>query len=407
MTHLVRPVTPEELVPFFEARAAGFGEAFDPQRLEHIRTYADFGRTLSVWDEGQVVGTAGAWAFSMSVPGGELPCSGVTWVAVRPTHRRQGILTAIMRKQLEDIRDRGEPIAMLWASESQIYGRFGYGLAAEGIEHLTIDRTRTALISGVRPSGRTRHVSVQRALETWPAVWERARRETPAMHNRTPAWWERRVLRQPESPPDGYGPSYYVNYEEDGQTLGYVRYRVREKWVDGGSANDLSVVELISTTDAAYTALWEFIFGIDLTGTILADWRRVDEPLFYMLADSRRLIRKPTDTVFCRIVDPVAALSGRRYMTEGAIVLEVTDPFCEWVAGRYFLEGGPNGATCTPTSREPDVTLGATELGAIYFGQTRPTPLLHAGRLCGTDDAVRRLQAMFAWHIAPWAPEIW
>lgn len=407
MSYPIRPITPDEVVPFFEARAAGFGEAFDPSRLEHTLAYADLGRTLSAWDGDQVVGTASSWAFSMSVPGGELPCAGVTWVAVRPTHRRHGILTGLMRRQLEDTRDRGEPIAMLWASESQIYGRFGYGLTAEGIEHLTIDRTRTELVAGVRPSGRTRQVSVAHALETWPAVWERVRRETPAMHHRTPAWWQRRVLRQPESSPEGYGPSFYVNYEEQGEVLGYLRYRVREKWVNGGAANDLSVVELLAATDAAYTALWEFVFGIDLVGTILADWRKVDEPLFYMLADSRRLLRRPTDTVFCRIVDPVAALSGRRYMTEGALVLEVTDPFCEWVAGRYLLEGGPTGATCSPTTREPDITLGATELGAIYFGQTRPTPLLRAGRLCGPDDAVRRLESMLAWPVAPWAPEIW
>lgn len=406
MTYPIRPVSSDELIPFFEARASGFGEAFDPSRLEHTLAYADLSRTLAAWDEGQVVGTASSWDFSMSVPGGELPCAGVTWVAVRPTHRRQGILTAIMRKQLEDARERREPIAMLWASESQIYGRFGYGLTAEGVE-LKIDRTRTELTSGVRAAGRTRFVSVERALETWPAVWDRVRQATPAMHNRTPAWWERRVLRQPEVPSDGYGPSFYVNYEEQGEVLGYVRYRVREKWVDGGAASDLSIVELLAATDAAYTALWEFIFGIDLVGAIHAEWRRVDEPLFYMLADSRRLVRKPTDTVFCRIVDPVAALSGRRYMTEGTLVLEVTDPFCEWVAGRYLLEGGPDGATCTPTTREPDITLGASELGAIYFGQTRPTPLLHAGRLCGTDEAVNRAESMFAWPVAPWAPEIW
>lgn len=406
MEYPIRPVGSEELNAFFEARAAAFGEAFSAEGREHTLAYADLTRTLAAWDDEQVVGTASSWPFAMSVPGGELPCAGVTWVGVRPTHRRQGVLTALMRRQLEEAHERGEPMAMLWASESQIYGRFGYGLTAEGVE-MKIERTRANLVSGVRGGGRTRFVTVAKAVETWPTVWERVRSVTPAMHQRTAAWWEHRVLRQPEQASDGYSPSFLVSYEEGGETLGYVRYRVKEKWVDGGAANDLSIVELMAATDGAYTALWEFIFGVDLVGTVHAEWRRVDEPLMHMLADSRRLVRKPSDTVFCRVLEPAAALAGRRYMTEGTLVLEVTDPFCEWVAGKYLLEGGPEGASCVPTTKEADITLGATELGAIYFGQTRPTPLLRAGRLCGTDDAVRRTEAMFGWPVAPWAPEIW
>ncbi len=406
MQYPIRPVTADELTPFFEARAAGFGEAFSAEGREHTLTYTDLSRTLAAWDEDQVVGTSSSWPFSMSVPGGELPCAGVTWVAVRPTHRRQGVLTTIMRRQLEEVHEGGEPIAMLWASEVPIYGRFGFGLTAEGVE-MKIERTRTAMVSSVQPTGRTRFVKVERALESWPAVYEAVRAVTPGMHRRTSEWWEHRVLRQPETPHDGYSPSFFVQYEEGADVLGYVRYKVKERWTDGGAANDLSVVELMAATDAAYVALWQFIFSVDLVGTIEAEWRPTDEPLYHMLADSRRLVRRPSDTVFCRVVDPAAALAGRRYAVEGSIVLEVTDRFCPWAPGRYLLEGGPSGARCAPTTREADITLGATELGAVYFGHTRFTPLLRAGRLCGTDDAIRRAETMFSWHTAPWAPEIW
>src|SRR6266581_356853 len=33
-----------------------------------------------------------------------------------------------------DVRDRGEPIAALWASEDTIYGRYGYGPAARCVD---------------------------------------------------------------------------------------------------------------------------------------------------------------------------------------------------------------------------------------------------------------------------------
>jgi predicted acetyltransferase len=402
----LRPILPEEHRAFVEARASAFGVTFRPEELERTERYADLSRTIAAWEGDQVVATAGAWTFSVSVPGGDLACAGVTWVSVRPTHRRQGILTSMMRHQLDDVRDRGEPIAMLWASEVPIYGRFGYGLAAEGME-LRIERTRTALLPGFEPAGRTRFVTRGQALADWPKVYEAARKQFPAMHSRSAAWWEHRLLREPESPPAGYSPSFFVQYEEGGQVLAYVRYRVKEQWTDGGADNQLSVVELMAVSDAAYAAIWRFVFDVDLVGTIHAEWRRTDEPLHHMLVDSRRLFRRPTDTVFCRIVDPIRALEGRRYAVEGRVVLEVTDAFCPWAAGRYLVEGGPDGATCTPTTLEPDVTLGARELGAVYFGHTRLTPLLRAGRLCGEEAAVRRADAMFGWPVAPWSPEIW
>ena len=405
-TYPLRPIHPEEHRAFAEARAAGFGFTFRPENLERNERCADLSRTIAAWDGDQVVGTAGAWTFGMSVPGGELPCAGVTWVSVRPTHRRQGILSAMMRRQLEDVRDREEPIAMLWASEVPIYGRFGYGLAAEGVE-MKIERTRTALLPGFEPAGRTRFVSRSQALGAWPGVYERARSLLPAMHSRSEAWWEHRVLSEPETPPDGYSASFFVQYEEGGEVLGYVRYRVKEQWTHGAADNQLSVVELMALTDAAYAAIWRFVFDVDLVGTIHAEWRRADEPLYHMLADSRRLVRKQTDTVFCRVVDPIRAMEGRRYATEGSFVIDVNDDFCPWVAGRYLVEGGPDGARCTRTTREPDLTLGAKELGAAYFGFTRLTPLLRAGRLCGEESAVRRADAMFGWPVAAWAPEIW
>lgn len=406
MDYAIRPITPDEAPAFFQCHGAAFGHDDQPELLHHTLKYAELDRTGSVWDADQVVGTTGVWSFEMSVPGAQMPCAGVTWVSVRPTHRRKGILTAMMRSQLEHIRERGEPIAMLWASEALIYGRFGYGLAAEGIE-MRIDRTRTALVHPVEAPGRVRFVSRVEALAAWPAVYDRARRAIPGMHSRGTAWWEHRVLREPEFPAPGFSSSFFVQYEEDGQVLGYVRYRVKETEEDGSATSTLAIRELMAATDAAYSALWQYIFGVDLIGTIKAEWRRIDEPLYHMLADPRRLVRRPTDTVFCRIMDPVRALSGRRYACDGALVLEVTDDFAPWAAGRYLLQGGPDGATCAPTAREPDITLSSTELGAIFLGGTRLTPLWHAGRVHGAPAAVTRADAMFGWHTPPWAPEIW
>ncbi|MCL4240788.1 MAG: GNAT family N-acetyltransferase [Dehalococcoidia bacterium] len=406
LEYSIRPISPEEAPAFFQCHGAAFSHDFQPDLLPHTLSYAELDRTGSVWDGGQVVGTTGVWSFEMTVPGATLPCAGVTWVSVRPTHRRRGILTAMMRSKLEHIRDRGEPIAMLWASEAPIYARFGYGLATEGVE-LRIERTRTALAHPVSAPGTVRFVSRDEALSAWPAVYDRVRPGIPGMHSRSTAWWEHRVFREPEFPAPGFSSSFFVQYEEAGQVLGYVRYRVRETEEDGSATSTLTIRELMAATRSAYAALWQFVFGVDLIGTIKAEWRRADEPLYHMLADPRRLVRRPTDTVFCRIMDPGAALSGRRYATEGAVVIEVTDAFAPWAAGRFLLEGGPAGAICAATTREPDITLSSTELGAIFLGGTRLAPLWHAGRVSGTPEAIARADAMFGWHTLPWAPEIW
>lgn len=409
MDYPIRPITAEEAPAFFESNAIGFGH--DPRPAESIAStlkYADLSRSISVWDESQVVGTAGTWSFDMSTPGGSVPCGGLTWVTVLPSHRRRGILTAMMRYQLDQVRDRGEPIAALWASESQIYGRFGYGMAAEGVELMSINRTRTELRHAPSFSGRTRYVDRATALTTFPAVWEAVRQQRPGMHNRTPGWWENRSLRDPQwPPPPGFSSLLNVQYEEDGKVLGYLRYRVKEEDSNGWAASTLRINSLLATTDAAYSALWQHAFGVDLIETIEAEWRPVDEPLYHMLADSRRLLHRPQDTLWVRIVDVPRALEARRYAVAGELVIDITDSFCPWAAGRYLLAAGTGGVTCVPTTREPDLAMSINELGALYLGGTAAWPLARAGRITGSAEAVARADVMFAWNPKPWAPEVW
>ena len=169
----------------------------------------------------------------------------------------------------------------------------------------------------------------------------------------------------------------------------------------------LSLQTLVSASDAAYSALWQHIFGVDLIETIKAEWRPVDEPLYAMLSDPRRLVRRPSDTLWVRMIDIPRALEARRYATEGSLVIDVRDDFCPWNAGRYLLEGGPDGARCTATTHTADLAMTVNELGSLYLGGMRAYPLARAGRIDGAAAAVARADAMFAWNPTPWAPEIW
>ena len=408
MDYPIRPIAPSEAQKFFTSNAIAFGH--DPRPEEAIAStleYADLSRSISVWDGDQVAATAGTWSFEMTTPGGLVPCGGLTWVGVLPSHRRQGILTAMMRYQLDQVRERGEAIAALWASEAIIYQRFGYGMAAEGVE-LAIDRTRTALRTAPPFSGRCRYIQRDEALGAWPGIWDTDRVRYPGMHSRSAGWWENRVLRDPPWPgPAGFSSLFNVQYEEGGKPLGYARYRIKEHYENGSAASVLSVQALHGNTDGAYSALWQHIFGVDLVGKIQAEWRRTDEPLYAMLADPRRLVRRPSDTLWVRIVDTVQALEARRYRTAGALVIELRDDFCPWNGGRYVIEGGPDGARCSHTTKTADLTMTVNELGALYLGGMSAHQLARAGRIEGAAQAITTAESMFAWAPQPWAPEIW
>lgn len=191
--------------------------------------------------------------------------------------------------------------------------------------------------------------------------------------------------------------------EGAGGVEGYASYRVRSGWGALGPDNKIEVVETMAATPEAEAALWRYLFDVDLVTSVSAWGRPPDEPLQWMLADPRGLARSLADGVWLRLVDLPAALSGRRYRAQVAIVLEVADHFCPWNEGRWRVEGAPDGATCERTTAEPNVACTAAELGAAFLGGTPLEGLRRAGRLVeATPAAVRRAHAGFAWDPLPW-----
>jgi predicted acetyltransferase len=402
----IRNITEDELEPYSQQLARTFGHDYNPEGLEFRKKTFEFDRNIAVFDKATIAGTAGIYTFSMTVPGGaRLGCAGVTMVTVRSTHRRQGVLTAMMRKQLHDVRDRGEPLAALWASESSIYGRFGYGQAIQSME-LKIEREWSALRFAPPSPGQVRLVDSEEASAKWPAAWERAGDTMPGWVSRTQTWWDMRVFRDPKDWREGWTANYYAQYEDpDGEVRGLARYRIKQNW-DGGVPNGkLRVEEFAAETPEAYAGLWRFITSVDLIGTIECETASVDEPLYWMLADSRRLERRSFDSIWVRLVDVEQALGARRYSTDGRVVFRVNDPFLPWCDGTFELEGSPDGAICRATNASAEVTLSAADLATVYLGGARLEALSRAGRVSGDSAAIRRADTMLAWDRAPYCAE--
>lgn len=407
MSYPLRAVRPEELETFVRATEVAFGSHLHDEDVEAERLVFEADRNLAAFDGEAMVATAGARTYRLTVPGAELPTAGVTSVGVHPTHRRRGLMTAMMRRQLDDVHERGELLAALWASESAIYGRFGYGLAAPTVR-LTLDKRRSEFVVPVdRDAGRVRLLEKDAALEAFAPVYERVRPVQPGMHDRTgPSAW-RNLFVDLERHRHGASALFFALFESAHGSEGYVAYRFKHDWAEGTPEGRVDVEELVAATPTAYAGLWRYCLDIDLAATVEAWNRPPDEPLLHMLADPRRARAQLRDGLWVRLVDVPAALAGRRYGRGDALTLEVHDQFCPWNEGRFWLNGGPGEAECRPTTDRPDLELSAADLGAAYLGGVRFSTLARAGRVREhADGALRRADAMFGWDPAPWCPDV-
>ncbi|HEX6507620.1 MAG TPA: GNAT family N-acetyltransferase [Chloroflexota bacterium] len=405
MSYEIRAVTDDEFAQYIRVIGTVFGGAPPDEEIEAFRKRVEMDRTIAVFDGDQIVGTAGAISFQLTVPGLQtLPAAGVTAVTVLPTHRRQGLLRAMMEHQLKDVKERGEPLAILLASESVIYGRFGYGLSTTQATY-AIDPKYTRFACYPRDeNGRLKLVDKEEASRVLPDVYDRARCLQPGAVSRRAEWWEG-FFRDPERWRRGTSERMYVVYQsESGQADGFVTYRIKENWENGFPDNTLILTQLIAATPEARAALWRYSLGVDLVSTVEARTFPIEEPLRWMLTEPRRLrVKEATDFLWTRLVDVPAALGGRRYAAEGSVVFEVEDAFRPENTGRYLLEAEADGATCSRTDREADLTLQVADLGAAYLGGVGFTTLARASRVEEhTPGALKRADAMFACEPQAW-----
>lgn len=400
MSFEVRPCgDSDEYGRAFYAIGQYFGPPPAEDRLERFRKVLPLDRMHAAFDDGEIVGGAGAFSFDLSVPGGSLPCAGVTVVGVYPTHRRRGVLRAMMRAQLDDVHERGEPLAALWASEETIYGRFGYGIAAWAGE-ISLQREWASFAQPLERAGRVRFVTQDEAKTLFPPVWERLRAQRTGVFARTEVWWER-ALRLPDE--EAASPRRFAAVELDGEVQAYAVFRRSMGWDAGVSTAKLEVIEAIGATPQATAELWRFLLDVDWTATFEATLLPPDHPLFLLLASPRRARYRLGDALWVRLVDVGAALSGRAYAADGEVVLEVRDAFCPWNEGRWMLAGGRAERTEEPAELALDVdALGSAYLGAVSFAQLRDA--LRVEEL--VDGALARADAVFGWRPLPWCPEI-
>ena len=400
----LRTVRDDEFVDFLLAVQAGFGRTTHDESDEYPAHLLTPDRSLAVHDtsdtNGTVVATAGSYAFDLTVPGGaQLPMAAVAMVTVSPTHRRRGILRRLMDAQLDDVARRGEPLAGLTASEASIYERFGYGTATF-TTRWELERHHARLAHPPASGGRVRIVDAETAATAAHAVYSRVAATRVGELARPAAWWPQLFA------PARNGPRFFTAVHDDatGAPDAFARYVLDAHWPDGVAHSTLRVLEVQAVDADADAAIWSFLFGVDLVGTITAGERPVDDPLRWRLPDSRRLrVRELRDHLWVRVLDVSRTLSSRTYGADDALVLELHDEFRPDNSGAWLVDGGPDGAACTRTDRTADLALSAADLGAVFLGGVPLSTLAAAGRVRElTAGAVARADRFFLTHPSPW-----
>ena len=399
----LRPLTGDDAAAYSAVLAKAF--LHDPaidERKAWWRAEVEQGRSIGVFDGDRLAGGGVIMNRSVVLPGGNVvPFAAVSGISVASDYRRRGILTRIMRDQLHGLHEHGgEPLATLWASESRIYRRYGYGEAS-----LTV-RFRIPKGSQFRPGielspDPIRELDAAQARPLIEDLYAKALPNRVGRLSRGTHVWDGLFIDDPRDRGGMTEYRYAVHPE------GYAVYRVGPGRDDNGPSGALDVDEIVSTTPQAHASLWRYVLDMDLVRTITGRFGS-DDPVRQMLAEPQESTFKSEPAVWVRLVDLDRALPTRRYSAPLDVVIEVTDEFCPWNAGRWRLRvDGSGAAEVTRTQDAPDIATDILDLGAAFLGGTRLSTLAWTGRVRElTDGAVASTSMAFLGEYEPDTAEV-
>ncbi len=401
----LRTPTRETFREFLVPAMIAFGEVWTDDEITIEADMVEFDRMVGAFDGSLAVGVSGAFTFRMTTPGGEVGAAGVTLVGVLPTHRRRGILRQMMTELYRQATERGEPVAILWASEGAIYQRFGFGMATKGANFEAV-KGKIVFSNPIEPEGRVRLVERDEFIELARPVYEARRPTLNGSISRDDVRWRLGIAHDADWMQYGRGHKVLAVYEVDGKARGYAIHRRKGDWQQTGPQHIVTVFEVLGLDPAAEQVLWQWLFSLDLVETV-ACWRAPEpNPLLLMITEPRRLNMSVADAIYLRIIDLKGALEGRRYRGPGSVVFDVTDADMPANAGRWRLTVAADGAgelTAASAAEAVDLVVDVRDLASVYLGAYRFGDLASAGRVreC-RPGALADADALFATSTAPW-----
>lgn len=422
----IRPIVADELERYMDLCHMAFGGKPEEGEAERITEVIGLDRVHAAFDDGRMVGTEAAYGLRLTVPGtptGDptateppgreigrgaeppgIPTAGLSRVSVAATHRRRGILTGLIGAHFADAVDRGEALSALWASELPIYGRFGYGPAADLLQ-VSYDNRKAR----IRPPDRPVDLAFaegDEATELLPILRERDRRRRPGHFHRSPTWWRLRRFTDHEFQREGASPRRTVIARRRGEPVGYATYRYAPRWTDHDLPDgEVRVIEAVGDDLDVRHTLWWYLSNVDLHPNVRFWSLPVDTELPWLATDPRAMVRHLTDGLQVRVLDVIAALEGRSWAADGQLVFAVDDASHRQAGWTYRLTAEAGRAIVERTDDRPELRLHPAALGALYLGSRPATALAVAGWLEAEPTVRDRTDRLFGWSTAAWCDE--
>jgi predicted acetyltransferase len=400
MTVDIRSVADDELPELRRVTSYAFA---DSRTDEERRTFPDPLRpewTTCAFVDGRLATTFGAYPFRVRLNGAAVPMAGVTAVATLPEFRRRGLLRQVMTRSFAEQRERGQSLAILWASLGAIYQRYGYGLASTHASY-RID-PRDILFNDPGPApGRLRLMDAVDARPHLEAMYKAFARPRNLMLHRAPAMWDFRL-----TPPGPQRPQVGVYFGPAGEARGYVVFTVKpDPEIGFGRSQRVSVSDFAYLDLEAYRGLWDFFAAHDLVREV--EWQQVpeDDPVPHLLAEPNELQRRTGAAIWMRVTDVEEALRQRPYGEDGALGIRVVDPLCDWNAGVFSIETAGGATEVSRAAGDADLTLPVAALAVLLAGHRSATQLARAGLVAGNDKALGMADGLFATTFTPWCPD--
>jgi predicted acetyltransferase len=401
----IRACPPDRFVELLKTSEIGFSEDLSNDMIGRVERVADKERWWAPFDGDRMVGTSGIFTMHLKIPGGELPAGGITFVTVLPSHRRRGLMSGMMRLMIDDCRNRGEPLAILWGAEGAIYPRFGFGQATSSF-NLEAEVGAISFTRDWPREGACRLLPAGEGLDLVMPVYEAARSGRSGFIDRTPDWWVG-VLPLAEKDAKGGEARRLVVYESEAGPEAYAVCKTKSEWNVRGPGGTLTVEEAIGCTPRGTREIWRYLLEVDLIRT-LKTWRMpADYPLFTLVSEPRRLATTVGDGLWLRIVDVKAALEGRTYGLDGndagRLTLDLRDEYCPWNAGRWLIQVDGGRATASRVEGDADLSLDANDLAAMFLGGTSAAALADSGRVEQLrPGGLSAANSLFATPLIPW-----
>ncbi len=399
----IRPARPDEMAEYGAIAAYVYAGRYGhvPDNLVSRSTHPDW--TLCAFVDGRMVTTFATIPFTVRLNGQAAKLGGVSGIGTLPEYRRQGLMRQIMCQAMADMRDRGQFIAALWASQAAIYQRFGFALCTHML-HYTIDPRDIRFTGQSQASGTCQRHHVDQGFAMIRQLYiDFISSRTGYLHRARPLWANNALADRAED-----GPVHIaVASDVEQRPQGYMVYTTQFGRVDDTARpHEMVIRDLVWLTPDAYVCLWDFVTKHDLVGRVRYDTAPLDDPAPELFDEPRLLHPRITEGIWMRLVDVVEALQGRGYTTAGRLVLEIVgDSIADWNNGVFSLETDGQSGHVTRTTDAPEIRLSIKALASLFSGFRTAQALANWGLLAGDQPGIESADRLFRTLHLPHCPD--